>query len=74
MGRDANLLVIELKKRENPSNREEDLEALEILTKQDNPFQYQLGLFLDIDCSDFSVRKSWFEDANRQDEEWIRIV
>lgn len=60
-GRANNLLVIELKKdaREDPCDRRK----LELLTSPRGHYQYQLGLYINIDRGDFTC--TWYKDGQK---------
>ena len=60
-GRDHNLLVVELKK-----YAEEDAcdkRKLELLTDPNGRYQYQLGLYINIDGGRFTC--TWYKDSTR---------
>jgi viroplasmin and RNaseH domain-containing protein len=64
--RKANLLVIQLKKKENLQGRDKDEDALRELTKQDGKYRYQYGLFLDIDNDTSKITPRWFENGEEE--------
>ena len=61
VGTKNNLLVIELKKdsAEDPC----DKRKLELLTSQDGHYQYQLGLYINIDSGTFT--RTWYKDGQK---------
>ncbi len=60
-GRDYNLLVIEIKKsaRQDPC----DQRKLELLTASPGHYQYQLGLYINVDNGNFT--RTWYRDGQR---------
>ena len=60
--RKSNLLVIQIKKKENLQDRNEDIESLKELTDQDGEYQYQYGLFLYVDNVTSEIKKRWFPE------------
>jgi hypothetical protein len=60
-GRAHNLLVVELKKdaKEDPCDRQK----LELLTNPDGHYQYQLGLYINVDGGNFDC--TWYSDGRR---------
>jgi hypothetical protein len=58
-GREHNLLVIELKK--NAAEDACDMAKLRLLTATGGPYEYQFGLFINIDGGNFT--RVWFSDG-----------
>lgn len=63
---EENLLVIELKK-DDPCDLC-DKTKLELLTKQDGQFHYQLGLYIDIQKGKYV--KTWYFDGTKREEDF----
>lgn len=64
-GRENNLLAIELKK--NSSEDECDKMKLQLLTRPDGAYKYQLGLYINISGGDFCL--TWYRNGERVTEQ-----
>ena len=60
-GRDHNLLVVELKKHTEEDDC--DTRKLELLTAPDGHYQYQIGLYINIEGGRFDC--AWYKDGSR---------
>jgi hypothetical protein len=63
-GREDNLLAIEMTRSE-PYNAEDDF-RLKYLTNQNGAYQYQFGLYININGGDFDC--TWYQDGNQVSE------